>query len=247
MVKEVERHNPSVVALARDNLRLSLEGDAARVLAGWGTTTREEEPAYSALFDRGELDAAVRGMGKGKAPGWDGIPHECLKAMGEDGRTMLLGVINALWVAEDVPPCWKEGILCPIPKTGDPSRIANLRPVCLLVAMGKLLEAMVGERAKCILDGPTRKRLTNATMGFRGAARATQCVLRLTQAVEEAWARKRDLLCVMMDVEGAFDILRPELMPLKLQALGFRGRMARFLCNYVKGRTARVRMGGGHV
>jgi ribonuclease HI len=241
--RKSSKSNPSIVAMPCEEER---EFDSEELRSRWRATDEKNQPAYGCMFGMEELEGAISNMGKGKEPGWDGVPHECLKALGGVMRQRLLKALNGVWMMGDVPQEWKKGILCPVPKIGEPTLLSNFRPVCLLLSMMKLLEAMVGARLTRLVDGPEDrdKRLSPLIMGFRANARAMHSVVRLVQSAEEAWVRKKDLLVVLFDIEGAFDVMCPDVLAGKLHKLGIRGRLALFICDYLRGRKSCVRVQG---
>ena len=197
------------------------------------------EPAYCQLFGAMELDAILARVPKGKAAGWDGISYELLAALGPEMRSRVLSCINGLWVAGGVPEDWKEAVLVGLGKTESPTKAEDFRPVSLLVCLCKIHEALVHHRVEWVLDGRIKKLPPN-DLGFRHNSTAVHQVLRATQQAHEAWERGCDLALVMLDVDKAFDTMWGVGLIVKLFRLGIRGRMLRWIDDYMKRRKCRA-------
>ena len=197
------------------------------------------EPLYCQLFTMAELDSVLASVPHGKAAGWDGVPYELLVVLGPIMRTRILQSINGLWVSGGVPKEWKEAILVPLGKKEAPSKPDDFRPVSLLVCLCKVHEALVHRRLEWVLDGRV-KALPANDLGFRHNSTATQQVLRATQAAYEAWSRGQDLALILLDVDKAFDTIWGAGLVVKLRRLGIRGRMLRWIDDYMRGRRCRA-------
>jgi hypothetical protein len=189
-----------------------------------------------------ELDAVLRRSAKGKQPGWDGVPYEVLQRLGPLMKARLLTALNGLWLADTTVPSWKETIGVPLPKKDAPQGPDDFRQVSLIVTMGKVMEGLVHLRLQHLLDGP-HKKLSPMQLGFRHHTSAMQQVVRLVQATHNAWKRKWDVVCVTLDIEKAFDTMWPEGVVCKLGRKGVKGRILRWILNYLRGRTTRARVG----
>ena len=197
------------------------------------------EPAYCQLFGAAELDAILARLPQGKAAGWDGISYELLGALGPIMKSRVLMCLNGLWVAGGVPDDWKEAVLVALGKTESPTTAEDFRPVSLLVCLCKIHEALVHHRVEWVLDGRIKKLQPN-DLGFRHNSTAVQQVLRATQQAHEAWERGHDLALVMLDVDKAFDTMWGIGLIVKLFRLGIRGRMLRWIDDYMKRRKCRA-------
>lgn len=197
------------------------------------------EPLYCQLFGITELDSILDRLPKGKAAGWDGISYELLTVLGPIMKSRVLMCINGLWVAGGVPDNWKEAVLVALAKTESPTKVEDFRPVSLLVCLCKIHEALVHHRIEWVLDGRIKKLQPN-DLGFRHNATAVQQVLRATQNAHEAWERGKDLALVLLDVDKAFDTMWGVGLIVKLFRLGIRGRMLRWIDDYMKGRKCRA-------
>ncbi len=85
-------------------------------------------------------------MAKKKSKGNNGISQECL-ILGHDViAAPLTKIINKLISSGVFPESWKEAVVVPILKKGDPKDPKNYRPVSCLAAASKVLEKVVCEQ-----------------------------------------------------------------------------------------------------
>lgn len=219
-----------------EELREEILRDAAGAGPGAG-------PDTDTAFTMVEMESAIRRLPHGKAPGWDGCPYECLKALGPLMKSRVLAAMNEIWQSGSTPDPWKLSIIIPLAKTECPSRAKDFRPISLMVSMAKLMESMVTERMRWLLDGPIAK-LSAGDVGFRKNGNTTHQILRIANAAKEAWADGSDLALVSLDVDKAFDSLWPTGLIIKMHKLGIRGRMLTWTDKYMKDRIGRVYMDG---
>lgn len=232
--------HPSTAAFsapAKDRIEQEYASIMLRVLSE--DDSEMHEPAYCQLFNATEFESILARVPKGKAAGWDGVSYELLVALGPRMRSRVLQSINGLWVAGGVPEDWKEAVLVGLGKTESPTKAEDFRPVSLLVCLCKLHEALVHHRVEWVLDGRVKKLPPN-DLGFRHNSTAVHQVLRATQRAHEAWERGSDLALVMLDVDKAFDTMWGVGLIVKLYRLGIRGRMLRWIDDYMKRRRCRA-------
>ena len=94
-------------------------------------------------FDLFAVNKLMKQMAKKKSKGKDGIPQDCLLLGAEVLAKPLSEIINASVESGIFPDLWKEAIVVPILKKGDPKDPKNYRPVSCLSAASKILEKAV--------------------------------------------------------------------------------------------------------
>nr|XP_022901466.1 uncharacterized protein LOC111414379 [Onthophagus taurus] len=65
-----------------------------------------------------EMEAVLRGLKKGKAPGEDGIQNEAWLEASRVVRVKLLEGMNSVWRGGGIPEGWNVGVICPVYKKG---------------------------------------------------------------------------------------------------------------------------------
>ena len=85
----------------------------------------------------------MKEMRNKKSAGHDNISQECLLMGKKVLAVPLTRIINTSIRTGTVPDSWKEGVVTPILKKGDPEEMSNYRPVSCLVTASKVLEKVV--------------------------------------------------------------------------------------------------------
>ncbi|GFR68926.1 endonuclease-reverse transcriptase [Elysia marginata] len=65
---------------------------------------------------KAEIKKAITALRNGKAAGPDEIPPEAIKADMETSVNLLYDLLGKLWVKEEMPAEWREGIVIKLPK-----------------------------------------------------------------------------------------------------------------------------------
>ncbi|VDP40803.1 unnamed protein product [Schistosoma margrebowiei] len=144
---------------------------------------------------------AVRQIKNGKAAGPDNIPAEALKSDIEATTNMLYLLFKKIWEEEQVPMDWKEGHLVKIPKKGDLSKCENYRGITLLSIPGKVLNRVLLNRMKDVVDAQLR----DQQAGFRKDRSCTDQIATLQIIVEQSVEWNSSLYINFIDYEKAFD------------------------------------------
>ena len=98
-----------------------------------------------------EVWAAVRGMGKNKAPGPTGITKELIMGAGEECIKFLQTAYQICMEVGDSPNTWAKSTMCPIPKTADwGGDLSKVRPIVLVEVAAKGLESIWATRLQAV-------------------------------------------------------------------------------------------------
>ena len=98
-------------------------------------TNSEEEPPVL----REEIAKAIEHFKDGKAPGYDSITAEELKAPGGPGIDALYHLCLRIWDTEIVLADWGKAVIAPIYKNNDKVDCNNYRGISLLSRPGEIL------------------------------------------------------------------------------------------------------------
>ena len=103
-------------------------------------------------IDKEEVEREIKNLRLRKAPGWDLVTAEHIKYGGENLKTIITWIINAMIICEDIPTHFKKGLIVPIPKPGKDSAIKdNNRGITLLCVIYKLFENVMIKREDAFL------------------------------------------------------------------------------------------------
>jgi len=147
-----------------------------------------------------EVEAALKGMKKGKAAGPSGLTSELLQAAGKVGTKWLRHFFNNLLEGEEIPKNWKDSITIPIYKgKGDAMECGNYRGVRLLEHCMKVYEYVLERRLREIVD------IGSYQFGFRQGRSTIGAIFIVRQLQEKYNQKKTKLYHIFIDLEKAFD------------------------------------------
>lgn len=110
--------------------------------------TQEMNESLLAPFSGDEVWAALESIGDLKAPGPDGMPSVFYKRfwnlVGEKVKREVLDFLNG----GNMPQGWNDTVIVLIPKTKQPERLKDLRPISLCNVLYKLISKVLSNRLK---------------------------------------------------------------------------------------------------
>ena len=165
---------------------------------------RTEEPEVVKeevnCVSRKEVKNAVRRMKKGKAVGPDELPVEVWKYMGKMGIEFLTRLFNRLLMGERMPEEWRRSLLILIYKNkGDAQCCGNYREIKLMSHTMKPWERNIEARLRDKVE------ISKQQYGFMPGKGTTDAMFALRMLMERYREGKRELHCVFVDLEKAYD------------------------------------------
>ena len=177
------------------------------------------------------------------APGPDNIKIILLQKAHKKLIEVIQNFFNYVWDTGSSPRPWHHATIIPISKPGkDKSIPSGYRPVSLTCTFCKIFERVLNNRLIWFLE---RNSILNPCQsGYRQDRSIADNIVKLKDDIVRAWARKHHLTAIFMDLEGAFDAVRHGILLNTLHETGIRGRMLRWICDFLRDRTFHVRMEG---
>ena len=149
---------------------------------------------------REEVKNALRRMKKDKAVGPDELPVEVWKCMGKMGIEFLTRLFNRLLMGERMPEEWKRSVLIPIYKNkGDAQCCGNYRGIKLMSHTMKVWERIIEARLR------DRVEISKQQYGFMPGKGTTDAMFALRMLIEKCREGQRELYCVFVYLEKAYD------------------------------------------
>ncbi|KAK3545322.1 hypothetical protein QTP70_003792, partial [Hemibagrus guttatus] len=146
-----------------------------------------------------EVRKALKRMKSGKAVGPDDIPVEVWKCLGEAAVEFLASLFNRVFESERMPEEWRS-VLVPIFKNkGDVQSCSNYRGIKLMSHTMKLWERVVEARLRKVVD------ICEHQYGFMPRKSTTDAIFALRILMEKYRDGQRELHCVFVDLEKAYD------------------------------------------
>nr|VZI00046.1 unnamed protein product [Spirometra erinaceieuropaei] len=181
---------------------------------------------------------------EGTSPGPDEIPAKLLKELAKELAEPLSVLFQASLDAGRLPPDWKTAWISPIHKNGSRASANNYRPVSLTSICCKVMERIIKRELMRFLE--QNHLLCDAQHGFR---RGRSCLSNLLYCLEQ-WTRAIDegnvVHVAYIDFKKAFDSVPHQRLLHKLSRIGVRGKLLKWIENFLVGRSQTVRLGGQH-
>ena len=204
-------------------------------LSGGGT-----EP-YNAKFSLKEFREALNST-EPSSPGEDTIIYEMLKHLPDKSKKFLLKIINRIWETGILPEDWKISIVIPVRKPKkDPFQASSYRPIALTSCVCKVMEKMINNRLMWHLEN--NGLLSSYQFGFRKGRSTLDALLKLSNEIQQGFARQRQTIGVFFDLEKAYDTTWRFGIIRQLYKMGIRGQMIRFINSFLSERFIKVKVG----
>ena len=190
-----------------------------------------------------ELELALRKIKTGKAAGIDRVSNEMLRQLPPLAKEKLLVLFNKSWKEGECAGSWRQGEIIPFPKPGkDPELTSSYRPICLLSAIGKLMERVVKCRIEWLLE--KNGALDPSQAGFRKCRSTVEQVGRLTQTIYDGFEDGLKTLVVYVDFSRAYDKVWKKKLLAKMGETGIPGCYTKWVQSLLADRYAYVNWNG---
>ncbi|KAK3517615.1 hypothetical protein QTP70_013098, partial [Hemibagrus guttatus] len=147
-----------------------------------------------------EVRKALKRMKNGKAVGPDDIPVEVWKCLGDAAVEFLTSLFNRDLESEMMPEEWRRSVLVPIFKNkGNVQSCSNYRGIKVMSHTMKVWERVVEARLKKVVE------ICEQQYGFMPRKSTTDAIFALRILMEKYRDGQRELHCVFVDLEKAYD------------------------------------------
>lgn len=164
-----------------------------------GITGPGEDDDFPIL--REEVEAAVKSLKNGKAPGIDNIPSELIKNGGSITIDVLTKICNKIWQTGQWPTTWTQSLVITLPKKGNLQQCSNYRTISLISHPSKVMLKVLLNRMKPQAENI----IAEEQAGFREGRSTTEQIFNLRIISEKYQQHQRDLYHVFVDFKKAFD------------------------------------------
>ena len=173
-----------------------------------------------------------------KACGPDDIPGRLLKVGAPWLAEPLTQLFNLSLQSGALPRDWRRANVTPVFKKGDKHSPSNYRPISLTSLVVKCLECLVHTRILEFLEA--NNKLSGHQHGFH---KGHSCQTQLLGTIHE-WARSLDKRLsthvIYLDFSRAFDSVPHQRLIMKLDCMGIRGNILRWIEIFLSDREQRV-------
>ena len=190
-----------------------------------------------------ELDTALRGCKRNKAPGEDNIQYEILLNLPKCSKKVILRLFNQIWSRGELPKAWKHAIVLPFLKESkEPTDPNSYRPIALTITLCKLMERLITTRLTWHIE--TNHLFNIDQAGFRKGRTTIDQVMRLQNDVTQSLNNNKYTVAIFLDLKKAFDMVWTTGILEKMQDLGITGRMYTWIKDFLSNRTFQVKVEG---
>lgn len=185
------------------------------------------DPILDAPFEMHEIRQVLNNAKNNKAPGKDRISYELYKNAPLCFVEEVLALLNFIYLHHDYPDSFRNSVLVPLFKKGDPSLASNYRGLMLLNTLYKIFTGLILSRINSWID---RFNILNEFQaGFRRGYSTVDHIFTLTNIVKLQFNMNQKLFAFFVDLTNAFDkILRNSLF-YKLSSQGLSSNIIQVL------------------
>lgn len=175
----------------------------------------DEEPSLA------EIKESIKKLKRHKAPGSDGIDTDIWKLSKFPFVNCLHKIITNIWKQEQVPHDWKEVVVCPIYKKGDPTNCSNYRGIALLNTTYKILTNILLARISPYVEDS----LDDAQCGFRPNRSTIDNIYILRMLGEKKYEFNQNVHMLFIDFKKAFDSINREYLWKCMRQIGIPNKL----------------------
>lgn len=202
-----------------------------------------DEVVYSIQITPDVVKKKLEALNPNKSPGHDKWHPYFLREIA-DAICIPLSILYSKSLKEGAHESWKKAIIAAIYKKGKKSDPGNYRPVSLTSVISKVMESIVRD---AVVEHLIKNKLfTDDQHGF---VPGRNCITQLLVCMEDWTKMIEDGDCfdvIYTDFSKAFDSVPHERLFLKMESLGIKGDILRWIRSFLCGRTQCVNVDGAH-
>lgn len=187
-----------------------------------------------------EILLTLNSMQNKKSSGPDNITIKALKYISRFLIYPLCYIFNLCIKTGIFPDKLKFALIVPLHKKGDVELIENYRPIVLLSCFSKLFEKIIQNRILKFIN--SHKLLSQHQHGFRSNHSTNTAAFDFTNFIYTAVDNKELTVALFFDLTRAFDCVDSNFMSKKLEALGIRGHLNKWIFSFLTNRKIAVKV-----
>ena len=190
---------------------------------------------------------------KEKSPGIDGIPYEFYQEFWPLIKTNMTNLFNEIILNEEMTKSQCLAAIKLIPKTANPQKLSDFRPISLLCTDYKILSGVMAERLKPLLPkvihesqkgGVPERSLFSSLSLVRDITARIGELNRVSNANDLVGLSKVNAALVAIDFEKAYDLVQREFLWEIMQKMGFSRKFIGILKGLYKSCKLKIIHGG---
>lgn len=196
------------------------------------------EPLVDVEINESKVMTVINPLNPSKSQGPDQL-HPCLL---KETKHQLITPLTMLFMKSIeeavIPESWKQANVSAIFKKGDRKKPENYRPISLTSVPGKMLEKII--RDALVKHMSSNDLFSDVQHGFISGKSCVTQLLEYMEDLTEAVDSGCDVDVIYLDFCKAFDKVPHKRLLMKLYAYGVRGRLYRWIREFLKDRQQRV-------
>jgi hypothetical protein len=193
------------------------------------------------IISKVSIGKVLNKMKASKSPGPDGVLTKFLKKAPLEFTDLLYSLFKASLSSGKLPSSWREATVVPIFKKGARSEVTNYRPVSLTSIACKIMEHLVADYIKQHLE--RNAFFIRRQHGFRESHSCETQLVSICQDLADSIDKGEQIDAILLDFSKAFDMVPHDLVLKKMKPLGLDPLVTRWVEDFLKDRTQRVRVG----
>lgn len=178
-------------------------------------------------FTEEEIINTVKGLKRGKSPGYDKLMPEMFLVAAETLAPVLCKLFNYMFWSFEFPEDWTYGIVVPIHKKDNLSDPNNYRPITLVSVFSKIFTTLLNQRLLSWAESSGA--LTEFQFGFRTGKSTVDAIYVLHGLITHSLTNKEKLFSAFVDFRKAFDRVDRRFLWYKLLVSGCSSRMIKMI------------------
>ena len=189
-------------------------------------------------ISRYDVLSFIDNLKNSNATGYDGISNNLLKKCKFVLCEVLCFLINLSTEHAAFPECLKLATVIPLFKKGDANQYGNYRGISLLTSISKIFEINIKNQLLSFLN--KNNILSDSQHGFTESRSTESALCDFQQKIVNAVDKKMHALGLFVDFSRAFDMVNHELLLIKLERYGIRGKSWDLFKSYLNKRKQYV-------
>ena len=190
-----------------------------------------------------EVLEIIKSLKQERAPGVDGITSQMLTHAGPCFIRLLTNLINCILKDGIVPDSLQTGKMTLIDKKAPSLLVANKRPLTVSSLLLSVCTKIIHSRMDPICE--KKNYYGDVQYGFRSNRSTSDCVFMLLAAIRRAKKKGYRISIAFCDIAKAFDSVNRELLYIKLDSIGFGGKVKSLIQSMYYNDCVQVRVKGG--
>ena len=187
------------------------------------------------------LDIIKNALDSSKSPGCDNIPAVLIKCCAHVIAPVLVKFFNRFLDLGIYPNCLKTARVTSLHKGGDRLNCENYRPISVLTQINKIFERLIHARLNDFII--ENNILENSQYGFRKKHSTSHGITHLHEAIVKSLEKKKVCVALFIDLKSAFDTINHNILEMKLDHYGVRGKALGLISSYLTSRKQFVKGG----